>query len=125
MFLGGDMQKLLKEWQERLCLNDWYIVLKTNCSPNDMVLKNMQGETEWDEVNKCAVIRMINEKDYGDRIIPMDKEKVLVHELLHIKFWLIQGSDCDLQNRYVHHLIDEMACALVGAKRSPNGSSKL
>ena len=122
---GNKVQKLLKEWQHRLALDDWYLVLRTDCSPNDMELKEVQGETNWDEVNKCAIIRIINEKDYGDRILPMDKEKVLVYELLHIKFWLIQGNDCDLQNRYVHHLIDEMAVALVDAKRSGNGGSKL
>lgn len=111
------MKNLLKEWQHRLCLDDWHIVLSDNCSPSDMVLKEVSGETEWDEVNKCAVIRIIDKKDYGDRILPFDKEKILVHELLHIKLWLIQGSDNEVQNRYIHHLIDEMACALVNAKR--------
>lgn len=121
------MQKLLKEWKERLGLQDWVIVLKENCSPNDMQLQSCQGETEYDEVNKCAIIRVINEKDYGDRILEFDKEKVLVHELLHIKFWLIQETENATQNRVVHQYIDDMARALVSAKRGvcPNGNSKL
>ena len=111
------MQDLLKEWQERLGLQDWVIVLKDNCSPNDMALKDVQGETEYDEVNKCAVIRIISKKDYGNRILAFDKEKVLIHELLHIKFWLIQETENITQNRVVHQYIDDMARALVNAKR--------
>ena len=119
------MQELLKEWQHRLGLDDWCIVLKDNCSPNDMVLKDCAGETEWQEVGKCAVIRIISKKDYGDRIVSFDKEKTLVHELLHCKFCLLGESGNDLQDRLAHQLIDDMAKALVSAKRSCNGSSEL
>lgn len=111
------MKDLLKEWQHRLGLDDWHIVLRENCSPNDMVLQSVSGECEKDEVNKCAVIRIISKKDYGDRILPFDKEKVLIHELMHIKFWLIENTENEMQNRVVHQLIDDMARALIDAKR--------
>ena len=110
------MDKLLKEWQHRLGLDDWKIVLKEDCSPNDMVLKDVVGETEFEEVNKCAVIRIITEKDYGDRIVSFNFEKTLIHELLHLKFCLLGESGNDLQNRIVHQLIEDMAKALVDAK---------
>ena len=110
------MDKLLKEWQHRLRLDDWKIVLKEDCSPNDMVLKDVVGETEFEEVNKCAVIRIITEKDYGNRIIPFNFEKTLIHELLHLKFCLLGESGNDLQNRIVHQLIEDMSKALVDAK---------
>ena len=110
------MDKLLKEWQHRLGLDDWKIVLKEDCSPNDMVLKDVVGETEFEEINKCAVIRIITEKDYGNRIIPFNFEKTLIHELLHLKFCLLGESGNDLQNRIVHQLIEDMAKALVDAK---------
>ncbi|MBQ7797844.1 MAG: hypothetical protein IJ371_01830 [Clostridia bacterium] len=112
------MKKLLSEWQERLGLQDWHIVLQEDVSPNDMVLQSVSGECEKDEVNKCAVVRIMNEKDYGSRILPFDKEKVLVHELLHIKFWLIENTENEMQNRVVHQIIDDIARALVNAKRS-------
>lgn len=111
------MNKLLLEWQKTLNLSDWEIKLQENCSPNDMTLQGVQAETEWDEVNKCAVIRIIDEKDYGKRILPFDKEKALVHELLHIKLWWLQNSDCELQNRFVHQLIDDMAVCFIKTKR--------
>ena len=119
------MEKLLKEWQHRLFLDDWSIVLNDNCSPNNMVLKDCTGETEWQEVSKCAVIRIISKKDYGDRIVPYDKEKTLVHELLHLKFCFLGESGNDLQDRLVHQMIDDMAKSLVDAKRSVDGDSKL
>ena len=52
-----------------------------------------------------------------DRIVPFDFEKTLVHELLHLKFSLLSTNGDDMQARYVHQLIDEMARSLVDAKR--------
>lgn len=109
---------IMQEWINRLKLNDWVIKVNFNCSPNDMVLKDVCGETEWDEVSKCARINIIGEKDYGKRIISFDEEKTLVHELLHLKFSLLGENENELQNRLVHQLIDDLAKALVEAKRS-------
>ena len=120
----GAMEKLLREWQHRLGLDNWHIVLEEDVSPNDMELPMVQGETEYDTVNSCAIIRILDEKDYGKRILPFDKEKVLVHELLHIKMWFIYESDSDLQSKMVHQLIDDMARSLVDAKRFDNKSKK-
>lgn len=116
------MEDLLLEWQHRLGLDNWRIALKDNCSPNDMVIKDVAGETEWEEVNKCAVIRIISQKDYGDRMLPYDKEKTLVHELLHLKFCFLGESGNDLQDRLVHQLINDMAECLVDTKRSSSGN---
>lgn len=112
------MDALLEEWKHRLGLDDWHIVLVQDCSPNDMTLTGVQGECERDEVNKCGVIRVLCEKDYGERILPFDKEKVLVHELMHFKFVFLEMSENELQNRLVHQYIDDLARALVDAKRS-------
>lgn len=106
----------LKEWQDRLGLSDWRIKLYEECSPNDMVSMNVAGETEWTESNKTAAIRIISKKDYGNRIVPFNPEKTLVHELLHLKFCLIGESGNDLQDRVVHQLVDDMARALIDAK---------
>jgi len=110
--------KLLNKWQARLCLLDWRIVLIENCSPNDMTLQNCAGESERIEVLKTAVIRIIDEKDYGERILNYDFEQILVHELLHLKFSLLDESGNDIHDRLVHQLIDELARALVAAERS-------
>lgn len=107
---------LLSEWQWRLNLGDWVIRIEPDCLPDDMGLENVAGETEWVEVNKSAVIRIINPDLYGERIIPFDFEKTLVHELLHLKFCLLESDD-ELRNRVVHMLIEDMARALVITKR--------
>ena len=118
MAKNDNINDLLKEWQHRLGLGDWHIVLEQECSPNDMTLTGVQGECERDEVNKCGVIRVLCEKDYGNRILPFDKEKVLVHELMHFKFVFLEMNENELQNRLVHQYIDDLARALVDAKRS-------
>lgn len=113
-----NLQKKLIYWQNILDLNDWNIVLYENCSPNDMRLSCVAGENEFDEVHKSSVIRIIGEKDYGDRVLPFDSEKTLVHELLHIKFSFLDNSGNELQDRILHQIIDSMAKALVEAKKS-------
>lgn len=62
------------------------------------------------------MIRIINPELYGERIIPFDFEKTLVHELLHLKFCLLESDD-ELRNRVIHMLIEDMARALVITKR--------
>lgn len=112
------MQDKLLYWQRVLGLTDWRIKLKTDCFMSELVLQNAAGETDWSETIKTAYIRIISAEEYGERIVPFDPEKTLVHELLHLKFCLLTGESVNsLQNRYVHQLIDDMARALVGAKR--------
>lgn len=110
-------QDLLKKWVKRLYLEDWTISLKDNVTPDDFTLPGGKcGECEWQEVNKSAVIRILNPIYYGERIIPFDFEKTLVHELLHIKFCFLWESGNDLQDRITHQLINDLAKSLVGAE---------
>jgi len=106
---------LLTEWVTRLGLNDWTIRLETNVIPSDMITQDTDGEVEFTECNKSAVVRILNEKCYGKRITPFDFERILIHELLHLKFCLL--VDDGMQGRFVHQLLDDMAKALVSAKR--------
>ena len=106
------MNKLLKYWQKKLNLQDWKIVMEDNCPVNDFIMKSVQGETEWDIVNKSAIIRIISESEYGKRILPFIKEKVLIHELLHIKFALLWESNTKTQNLILHQIIEDMANTL-------------
>lgn len=112
----NEAELLLREWQRRLNLGDWAIRIEPDCLPDDMGLENVAGEAEWVEVNRSAVIRIINPELYGERIIPFDFEKTLVHELLHLKFCLLESDD-ELRNRVIHMLIEDMARALVITKR--------
>ena len=109
---------LLKEWQKRLGLTEWKIKLVDNCDPEDMTLEGCAGCTDWSESIKTARIEIIDPKFYGERIVPFDYEKTLVHELLHLKTCLVSDKVDDLQARYMHQMIDDLARAFVDAKRS-------
>lgn len=110
------MEKLLEEWQKRLGLTDWVISLYEDCEPGDFSDQAV-GETEFTESCKCAVVRILDPKYYGERVKPYDGEKTLVHELLHLKLSLVAYQVSDLQERYMHQIIDDLARALVDAKR--------
>jgi hypothetical protein len=111
-------KELMNEWIKRLGLTDWRINISPMCEPHEMELESV-GCTSWQEVSKTAHISIINEKYYGnDRVAPFDFEKTLVHELLHLKFCLLSESGNELQDRVTHQMIDDIARALVDAKRS-------
>ena len=118
--------KLLDEWTTRLGLKDWFIILETNVDPEKMPLQNADGCVSYEEVIKSAKIQIINPdeiKNDNTNIIlrPFDFEETLVHELLHIKFCLLEcGEDWekDLQLRLLHQIIDDIARALVESKRT-------
>ena len=105
-------QALLEKWQGLLELRDWTIALRVGCLPDEMRTPEVEGEADWTECRKTAVIRLLDERCYGERIVPYHPEQTLIHELLHLKFSLLGESGNDLQDRLVHQLIDDMACAL-------------
>lgn len=111
-------QGLLREWKTRLGLQDWTIKIVYNCKHEEMTLDNCSGCTEWTEAIKTARIEILSSTDYGARILPFDFEKTLVHELLHLKLSLVSDNVPDLQARYMHQIIDDMARAFVDAKRN-------
>ena len=80
-------------------------------SPRRM-LRNTTGCTEWSEAIKTARIEIINPACYGDRIVPFDFEKTLVHELLHLKFSFWCQNEDDVGDRVMHQMIDDLARAL-------------
>lgn len=112
-----EYKELLVEWKERLGLHEWRIKLRPKCEPDEMTLDGVAGCTEWSETIKTARIEVLDPAYYGERIVPFDWEKTLVHELLHLKLCLVQDVEDDLQSRYMHQIIDDLARAFVDAKR--------
>lgn len=107
-----DLHELLGYWTDVLGLQEWNITLITNCSPNDMVLNEAAGETEWNDTLRTAVIRIIDPKDWGERVVPFNPEKTLVHELLHLKFSALDESGDPLRDKLTHRLVEDFAKAL-------------
>lgn len=115
------VEELLEEWQNRLGLQDWIIALSYNCKPEDMELEDCCGETSWQTSIKDASIRILEEKYCKDRIEQYDFEKILIHELLHLKFALLDNENNTYESTVAynlrHQLIDDLAKALIMAKR--------
>lgn len=114
--------ELLNEWVERLGLTDWCIVLRINVTPDFFENPNTRvGETEWENVERIAIVKILDEKLYKNRVIKYDFEEILVHELLHIKFNILQENPNDYEelvfDQFQHQLIEDLAQALVMAKR--------
>ena len=103
---------LLEKWKRKLCLQEWRIMLLTRLCPEEMTTDDVAGCTEWSEATKTARIEIIDLAYYGDRIVPFDFEKTLVHELLHLKFSLWCQNEDDVGDRVMHQMIDDLARAL-------------
>ena len=73
--------KLLIEWQKILGLQDWKILLRTDCEKKDLTLDYAEGEVQHEETTKSAEIRVLNEKECCSAFRKFDFEEVLVHEL--------------------------------------------
>ena len=116
-----EQERILNEWQERLGLQDWAITLQYNCTPEELKLSDVDGEADWVTSTKSATIRILGKKYYGDRNEPYDFESTLVHELLHLKFSMLDldgnSYETTLLENLIHQMIDDIARALVMAKR--------
>ena len=113
-----ELNECLKWWQEKLFLTDWVIKVRIS-EPCDFIIEDSVSENEFDMVDKCCVIRILDQKYYGDRIMKYCAEKVLVHELLHCKYnWLAYEES--YEGKYVdvmeHGLLEQMAKSLIMAK---------
>lgn len=112
-------EELLIEWMNRLDLNDWEIQFEPCCSEEEMELADCDGCSIYMEMRKIARIQIINPELRKDPMYSFDYEEALVHELLHLKFCMLETSDDwnDLQMRILHRELNDIARALVKAKR--------
>ena len=113
--------ELLNEWKERLGLQEWVIILKINQKFEDLEQEEAIAETMSISSIKNATIRITDEKLNEGRSIKFDFEKILVHELLHVKFGIIE-TDVNSYETLVtyklqHQILDDIANALIMTKR--------
>jgi len=124
-------------WQERLALRDWTI-RAILCNPRELTEANAQINVNLK--TKSALIRVCKDIPYPDwDTTPMDHERYLVHEIVHIltePFWPIktdedkdsligqmaeQGVDCIAKSLVAAWRQDVTACRVplgVGEKQS-------
>ena len=111
MIATNEELALLEKWKRKLCLQEWRIKLLTRLRPEEMTMSDAAGCTEWSESIKTASIEIVDPAYYGDRIVPFDFEKTIVHELLHLKFSFWCQNEDDVGDRVMHQMIDDLARA--------------
>ena len=118
----NEHQALFNEWVHRLGLDGWHLIFNDMCRLEDLPIKDSSGTTTWVSSTRCAVIDIVDPQFLSKYGVgrEFDFETVLVHELLHCVFSLLDnGNDNDnVEDRVLHQIIDDLARALVDAKRN-------
>lgn len=67
MIATNEELALLEKWKRKLCLQEWRIKLLTHLHPEEMMVRNAAGCTEWSEAIKTARIEIINPACCGEQ----------------------------------------------------------
>lgn len=115
-------EQLFDKWVDILQLHEWDIRFHWKCDPKRMELVDNAGCTSYNWVCRQAVIQIADPDLYEMDMkgFAFDFEQILVHELLHLKFSMLDDTKDEMQNRHVHILVDGIARSLVRASREGN-----
>lgn len=113
-----ELNRYLKEWQERLYLNDWIITAEL-VSYEDLN-ESESGNVVFDIVNSSAKISILSNDKHVNPItgnVKTPEELILVHELLHIvnNLYCHDDEDYDIYQEK-HKKLENMAKSLIMAK---------
>ena len=124
-FLTKDeLQELCKEWQDRLRLNAWDIMVNLYRS-REFFNENCVGENTYEFKKQESTIRILDPVDFDPNTnFPQDMEVVLVHELLHLLFASFEPEDGTLQHDMMEQTIEQIAKVLVSLKREEKHGKK-
>lgn len=113
---------MFAKWKKVLNLQDWDIKFCWKKRASEMPIEGASGCCEYVTSLKQAVISMLDEDDYANDDFPYDYEKTLVHEMMHIKFALVDLEPGDTPNpvhsKAVHQMVDDFAGICVGLNRA-------
>lgn len=115
----------LKEWQTRLFLDDWIIMI--DFAENPTLNDDECGavvEQYASLKNACIIFRKPYKLDDGCvSIEKICQEKDMLHELLHLKIIRLDnpfGIEAILFDTYQHQIVEQLAKSLLMAKYSLN-----
>lgn len=112
-----DAMKCFDKWESRLGLQDWNIAISL-VEPDDLDDGNA-GESDVQWVNKCGTIKLLKKEYYPKNcLIKQPHEEVLIHEMLHFKFYALQPTSLEAYyyDMKQHQLLEEIAKALFMAE---------
>lgn len=115
------LQECLDWWKHKLFLDDWVIHWNYSDFDKEPLNSKYMGNCELDALNKGALITLA---DYDtlpkDCIMTLCDEKVLVHELLHLKQEYIIAVDGKYESDFLyssyHTNLEQMAKSLIMVK---------
>lgn len=108
---SSSVDNILKTWIILLGLSEWDISWriaseKSDISEDSLAEVQVESSVKWAHIVIAPLSKFEAEVDRS-------LQQVLIHELLHIKFALIQPDDLDTtEYRVQHQLIDELATTL-------------
>lgn len=109
-----ELDEIMKEWKNRLYLDNWII-------ETELVEKNTdyEGQNEFIYEHMTSYIQINTIDRQKNTLMTHCEEKILVHELLHLKYnWIEQDSK--YEGVYVdekeHQLLEQMAKTLIIVK---------
>lgn len=107
------IEETAKYYIELLGLQDWQVKFEHT---DDLSNGDFAGENESVFSCKCSVIRI--RKTVPKLEFRQPQELVLIHELLHCKFIMLENNNYDgiLLYEYQHQLLDDMAKAIFNAR---------
>ncbi len=110
-----ELNQCLKWWQKKLFLTDWIIKARV-CRKEDFKSDDkLAGENYFSTINRYSQISILEKEEYEQEkpIMKYCAEKILLHELLHLKFDTIYSNQEDW---VVHVLVEQMAKSMIMAK---------
>jgi len=110
-----DVQYALNYWKERLMITNWTVTVIIGAGVNAV------SPGKIDAVHKETVISIsTDDETVYDRLIVYNFEYILIQQLLHCKFALIEEEISESSENYdvFHRCLDEITQALIGEHRS-------
>jgi hypothetical protein len=110
-------EQYLKEWQHRLYLDNWIIIIEF-ANYKDMPEVGSMGWSNMQVINQTSIITLCNKDGCDNAMMKFCQELALVHELLHCRYdWLASETYTE---KYVdtleHQNLEMMARSLIMAK---------
>ena len=107
----AELDAALTMWQKRLRLQDWRVIGQTHRQID------VAGRCHFKLSLKAAVIDLLDPVDAVDWDYPLDHERTLVHELLHLHFahTTLTYKDGSLPDLLMEQAIESLAGAFVEA----------
>lgn len=112
-----ELEALLFEWQDRLCLTEWDIVVKT-VRRSEFGEEDNQADIIYNKLSAQAIIRILDPINWDNALFNQDMEKALVHELLHLMWHDFEPDDEESREHTLwHRRLETTARIMVALKR--------